>query len=73
MQQHPSIRKLSHDKIKLLKAYMEDSHKGRTPKQLRLVAKNFIDRCPNNLLDLVNDKIYHEFFAFLKRQKRLDD
>jgi len=52
---------------------MEDSHKGRTPKQLRLVAKNFIDRCPNNLLDLVNDKIYHEFFAFLKRQKRLDD
>ena len=59
MQQHPSIKRLSHDKIKLLKNYMEDSHKGRTPKQLRVVAKNFIDRCPNSLLDIVNDKIYH--------------
>ena len=47
MQSHPHISKFSHDKLDLLRKYMEESHKGRTPKNLRVVSKNFVDKCSN--------------------------
>ena len=73
MQNHPSIKKLSHDKIELLRKYMEESQKGRSPKQLRVVSKNFIERCPSSLLEMVTEKTYQEFYSFLKMQKRMDN
>ena len=53
METHPSINKLNHKRIEILAKYMEDGHKGKNPKELRVVSKNFIERCSGPLTDLL--------------------
>lgn len=52
---------------------MEDSQKVRGSRQLKMVCKNFVDKCPPAVLDVLLDKTYKDFFSFLRSQKRIDD
>jgi translation elongation factor EF-Tu-like GTPase len=58
MQEHPSIKKLTNDKIEMLRKYMDEYQKGRNIKQLRNLSKNFIERCPPSLMEILTDKTY---------------
>ena len=53
MDAHPSNGRLNSKRMEILAKYMDDSHKGKNSKELRVVAKNFIERCPNHLLELL--------------------
>ena len=42
MDAHPSNGRLNSKRMEILAKYMDDSHKGKNSKELRVVAKNFI-------------------------------
>jgi hypothetical protein len=49
-----------------LKKYIDESQKPRGAKQLRMVCKNFIEKCPPAALEVLIDKTYQEFFKFMR-------